>query len=156
MSSSHPRVSGVVLAPRVRGGLLPYMGRSAPPVPGGSFCRYGCLSLPVIGRGGQGTRVPFWAGRGGPDSAASRVHGGVFLVSACCGAGPWGVSYTPHKGAAEGTDDFVHKGCVCCLGFCLSTDGGLQLPAHRQRPDLVDCEEGAQVGRCGVSAIRSR
>ena len=31
----------------------------------------------------------------------------------------------------------MHKGCVCRLGFLLSADGGLQLPGHRQRPDLV-------------------
>ena len=54
----------------------------------------------------------------------------------------------PQKGAAEGTEDLVHKGRVCRLGFRLSADGGLQLPAHRQRPDLVDREDGVQVGRC--------
>ena len=43
----------------------------------------------------------------------------------------------------------VHKGCVCCLGFCLSAEGRLQLPAHCQRLYLVDCENGAQGGRCG-------
>ena len=120
-----------------------------PPVPGGSSSRYGALPLPVTGRVGQGTRVPCWAGRGGPDGAASRVHGGVFLASARGGLGPWGVSHTPHEGAAEGTEDLVHKGCVCCSGFRLSADGGLQLPVHRQRPDLVDRENGAQICRSG-------
>ena len=43
----------------------------------------------------------------------------------------------------------MHKGCVCCLGFHLSAEGGLQLPAHRQRPDLVDRENGAQLCRSG-------
>ena len=43
-----------------------------------------------------------------------------------CGSGPWGVSHASHTGAAEGTEDFVHKGRVCRLGFPLSADGGLQ------------------------------
>ena len=43
----------------------------------------------------------------------------------------------------------MHKGRVCGLGFRLSADGGLQLPAHCRRPDLGDREDGAQVGRCG-------
>ena len=43
-----------------------------------------------------------------------------------CGSGPWGVSHASHKGAAEGTEDFVHKGRVCRLGLRLSADGGLQ------------------------------
>ena len=64
-----------------------------------------------------------------------------------CGSGPWGVSHASHKGAAEGTEDFVHKCRVRRLGVRLSTDGGLQLLAQRQRPDLVDREDWAQVGR---------
>ena len=43
----------------------------------------------------------------------------------------------------------MHKGRVCRLGLRLSADGGLQLLAQRQRPDLVDREDGAQVGRSG-------
>ena len=66
-----------------------------------------------------------------------------------CGSGPWGVTHASHKGAAEGTEDFVHKGAVCRLGLRLSADGGLQLLAQCQRPDLVDREDGAQVGRSG-------
>ena len=54
------------------------------------------------------------------------------------GSGPWGVSHASHKGAAEGTEDFVHKGRVCRLGLRLSADGGLQLFAQRQRSDLAD------------------
>ena len=88
-------------------------------------------------------------GRGSHDGAASRVLGGVFLVSARHGSEPLGVSHTPHEGAAEGTEDLVHKGRVSRLGLRLSADGGLQLPAHRQRPDLVDREDGAQVCRGG-------
>ena len=57
--------------------------------------------------------------------------------------------HAPHEGAAEGTEDFVHKRRVCRLGLRLSVNGGLQLLAHRQGPDLVDREDGAQVGRCG-------
>ena len=59
------------------------------------------------------------------------------------GLGPWRVPHTQHEGAAEGTEDLVHKGCMCCLGFCLSADGGLRLPAHRQRPDLLESKNGA-------------
>ena len=44
----------------------------------------------------------------------------------------------------------MHRGCVCCLSFRLSADGGLQLPAQQQRPDLVDRENGAQVCRSGA------
>ena len=43
----------------------------------------------------------------------------------------------------------MHKGRVCRLGPRLSADGGLQLLAQRQRPDLVDGEDWAQVGRSG-------
>ena len=60
-----------------------------------------------------------------------------------CGSGPWGVSHASHKGAAEGSEDLMHKGHLCRLGLCLSANGGLQLLAQRQRPDLVDREEGA-------------
>ena len=103
----------------------------------------------MTGCGGQGTRVPRRLEQCGPDGVAPRVHEGVSPVFARGGSGPWGVSHAPHKGAAEGTEDFVHKGRVCRLGPRLSADGGLQLLAHRQRPDLVDCEHGAQVGCCG-------
>ena len=90
-----------------------------------------------------------WAGHACAASVASRVPQGVFPVSSRGGSGPRGVSHAPHEGAAEGTEDLVHKGRVCRLGFCLSADGGLQLPAHRQHPDLVDRKDWAQVGRCG-------
>ena len=106
-------------------------------------------TFPVAGCGGQGTRVPRRVGQGGPDGVAPRVHEGVFQVSAHGCSGPWGVSHASHEGAAEGTEDFVHKGRVCRLGHRLSADGGLQLLAQRQRPDLVDREDGAQVGRSG-------
>ena len=149
MLSPHQRMARVGLAPRVCGDVSSHIGRSAPPVPGGSCGRFGGLPLPATGRGWQGTRVPCLAGRSGPDGAATRVYGGLFLVSARGGSGPWGGSHTPHKGAAEGTEDLVHKGCMCCLGFRLSADGGLQLPTHRQRPDLVNPGNNAQVGRCG-------
>ena len=49
-----------------------------------------------------------------------------------------GVSHALHKGAAEGTEDFVHKGRVCRPGLHLSADGGLLSFAQRQRPDLAD------------------
>ena len=88
-------------------------------------------------------------GAGRSRRVAPRVHESVFPVSARSGSGPWGVSHVPHKGAAEGTEDFLHKSRVCLLGLPLSADGGLQLLAQRQRPDLVDREDGAQVGRSG-------
>ena len=81
--------------------------------------------------------------------AVLRVHEGVFPVSARGGSGPWGVLHVPHEGAAEATKDFVHKCRVFRLGLRLSADGGLQLLAQRQRRDLVDCEDGAQVGCSG-------
>ena len=137
------------LLPSVRGGVSSHIGCTAPPVLRGSSGQYGALLLPVTGRSGQGTRVQCWAGRGSPDCAALRGHGGVFLVSARGGSGYLGVPHTSHEGAAEGPEDLVHNGCVCCLGFYLSADGGLQLPTHRQRLDLGDCEDGAQVCRSG-------
>ena len=83
------------------------------------------VALPVTGRGGQGTRVPRPAGRGRPEVVAPRVHGGVFLSLAGGGSGPWEIFRAPYEGAAEGTEDLVHKGRVCCLGFRLSADGRL-------------------------------
>ena len=94
-------------------------------------------------------RLPCWVGCRGPDGAASRVCGAVFPVSARDGLGSWWVPQTSHEGAAENTEDLVHKGFVCCLAFCLSADGRQQLSAHPQRPDLVDREDGAQVCRSG-------
>ena len=135
--------------PRVRGGVSSHMGRSAPPVLRGSSGRYGALPLTGTSRSGQGMRVPCWAGRGGPDGAASRVCGGVFRVSACGGVGRWGVPQTSQEGGADGTEDLMHKGCVRCLGFRPSADGGQQLSAHGQRPDLVDRKNGTQVSRSG-------
>ena len=59
------------------------------------------------------------------------------------GSGPWGVTRTSYRGAAEGTGDFVHQGRVRRPGLRLSADGGLQLPTQRQCSDLVDREDGA-------------
>ena len=59
------------------------------------------------------------------------LHGGVFPVLARGGSGPWGISHAPYEGAAQGTENLVHKDRVCRLGFRLSADGGLQLPAQR-------------------------
>ena len=109
------------------------------------MCALRCVvaALPVIGCGGQDKRVPRQAGRGGPDGVAPRVHGGVVPVSVRDGSGPWGVLHASHQGAAEGTEALVHKRRVCRLGVRVDGDGGLQLPAHRQRPDLLDREDGA-------------
>ena len=49
-----------------------------------------------------------------------------------------GDSHASQNGAAEGTEDFVHKGRACRPGLRLSADGGLPSFAKRQRPDLVD------------------
>ena len=100
-----------------------------------------CRCPAVVGRA-RVCRVG-WGG------ALSRADEGVFLVSARGGSGPSGVPHALHEGAAEGTDDFVHKGCVCRLGLRLSADGGLQLLAGRQRPDLVYREDEAHVGCSG-------
>ena len=58
-----------------------------------------------------------------------------------------GFHHPSHKGAAEGTEDFVHKGRVCCPGLRRSADGGLPSFAQRQRPDLVD--RGVRQHSCG-------
>ena len=108
--------------------------------------RGGASSLQVGWRPGVGRARVCRVGWGG---SVPRVHEGVFLVLARGSSGPWGVSRALHKGAAEGTEDFVHKGRVCRLGLLLSVDGGLQLLAQRQRPDLVDRKDGAQVRRSG-------
>ena len=100
-------------------------------------------ALPVTGCAGEEQRVPRRVGRGGPEGVAPRVHEGVFPVAARVGSGPGGVSHAPQKGAAEDTEDFVHKGRVCRLGLRLNADGRLQLLAQRQRLDLVDREDWA-------------
>ena len=84
------------------------------------------------------------------------VHEAVFPVSARGGSGPWEVLHARQQGAAEGTEDFVHKGRVCRLGLRLSADGALQLLAQRQRPDLWIAKTGHRSGAVGVSAVRSR
>ena len=94
-------------------------------------------------------RVPCWPGHSGPDGVASRDRGGVFPVSARGGLGPWGGPHTSHEGGAEGAEDLVHNSCVRCLSFRLSANGGEQVFAQRERPDLVDCEDRAQVSRTG-------
>ena len=111
--------------------------------------RHGALTLPLTGRSGQGMRVLCLVGRSGPDGATSRICGGLFPVSARGGSRPWGLPQTSHEGAAEGIEVLLHKGSVRCLGFRLSADGGQQLSAQRQRPDLVDGKNGAQVSRIG-------
>ena len=50
-------------------------------------------------------------------SVASCAPEGVFPVLARGGSGPRGVSHAPHECAAEGTEDLMHKGGVCRLGF---------------------------------------
>ena len=118
-------MAGAGFASRVRGGASSLRVRWLAAVRGARVCHVG-----------WGRAVP-------------RVHEGVFPVSARGGSGPWGVPHASHKGAAEGTEDFVHKGRVCGEGLRLSVDGRLQLLAQGQRPDLVDDEDGAQVGHSG-------
>ena len=98
---------------------------------------------------------PLAHGRRGTRAARVRLRVAAAGPVAGCGSGPWGVTHALHKGAAEGTEDFVHQGRVRHLGLRLSADGGVQLLAQCQRPDLVDREDEAQVGRSGVSAVRS-
>ena len=88
-------------------------------------------------------------GRCGTPVARVRLRVVAAGPVAGCGSGPWGVTHASHKGAAEGTEDFVHQGRVRRLGLSLSADGGLQLLAQCQRPDLVDREDGAQFGGSG-------
>ena len=74
-------------------------------------------------------------------------------VCRCCGScgrvrlRVLGVLHASHKGAAEGTKDFVHKGRACRPGLRRSADGRLPSFAQRQRPDLVDC--GVRQHFCG-------
>ena len=102
-------------------------------------------------RGSCGCRVVSSLAHGRCGTRVARVRLRVVAAGpvAGCASGPWGVTHASHKGVAEGTEDFVHKGRVCRLGLCLRADGGLQLLAQCQRPDLVDREDGAQVGRSG-------
>ena len=128
---------------RVRGGVLSRIGPAVPlwflegPLAGrrdlwgADSRRCGALPLPVTNCSGQGLRVPCCMGCGSPDGVASLVRGGVFPVSARGELGPWGVPKRLHEGAAEGTEDLVHKGSVRCLGFRLSADGGQQSSAQR-------------------------
>ena len=92
---------------------------------------------------------PFAHGRPGARAAFVRLRVAAAGPVAGCGSGPRGATHALHKGTAEGTEDFVHQGRVRRLGLCLSADGGLQLLAQRQRPDLVDPEDRSQVGRSG-------
>ena len=87
----------------------------------------------------------FLPARGWCGTGALRVRPCVVPAGAVVGrgSGPWGVTPTSYKGAAEGTEDFVHQGRVRRPGLRLSADGGLQLPLQRQCPDLVDREDGA-------------
>ena len=140
MLSPHQRVAAVGPVPHFSGGVSSHIGRSAPPVLGGSSGWYGALRLLVTRRSGQGMRVLCWVVHDRPDAAASRVREGVIPVSARGGLGPWGVPQTSQEGAAEGSEVLVHKGCVRCLGFRLSADGG-QLSAQRQRLDLLGPEK---------------
>ena len=73
-----------------------------------------------------------------------------------CASGPWGVTHASHKGAAEGTEDFVHLGRVRRLGLRLSADGGLQLLAQCQGRTWWIAKTGHRLGARGVSAVRSR
>ena len=61
------------------------------------------------------------------ERAVPRVLEGVFLVSARCGSASGAVLHAPHEDAAEGTEDFMHNGRVCCVGLRLGVDGGLRL-----------------------------
>ena len=96
---------------------------------------------------------PFAHGRRGARAARVRLRVAAAGPVAGCGSGPRGVTHASHKGAAEGTEDFVHPGRVRRLGLHHSADGGLQLLAQRQCPDLMDREDRAQVG-CSAGLCR--
>ena len=102
-------------------------------------------------RRSRGRRVVCSLAHGRCGTGVARVRLRVVAAGpvAGCGSGPWGVTHTSQKGAAEGTEDFVHKGRACRLGLRLSADCGLQLLSQCQCPDLVDREDGARVGRSG-------
>ena len=87
----------------------------------------------------------FFPARGWCGTRAVRVRPCVVAAGPVVGrgSGPSGVTRTSYKGAAEGTEEFVHQGRVRRPGLRLSADGGLQLPTQRQCPDLVDREDGA-------------
>ena len=76
-------------------------------------------------------------------------------VAVCCRCGSCGrvrlrvpgFPHASHRGAAEGTEDFVNKGRACSPGLRRSADGGLLSFAQRQRPDLVD--RGVRQHSCG-------
>ena len=69
-------------------------------------------------------------------------------VVACRRSRHCGVTRMSDEGGAEGGEDLTHEGRMRCSCFFLRVDGGRH-PSHRQRPDLVDREDGAQVLRGG-------
>ena len=93
----------------------------------------------------QGPPRRFFPARGWCGTRAVRVRPCVLAAGPVVGRGsvPWEVTRTSYKGAAQGTDYFVHQVRVRRPGLRLSADCGLQLPTQRQCPDLVDCEDGA-------------
>ena len=110
-------------------------------------CRWRDGHRPVLWREEAVPGPPrrFFPARGWCGTRAVRVRPCVVAAGPVVGreSGPWGVTHTSYKGAAEGTEDFVHQGRVRRPGLRLSADGGLQLPRQRQCPDLVDREDGA-------------
>ena len=107
-----------------------------------------CRWLAVAGRA-RVCRVR-WGG------AVPRVHEGVFPVSARGGPGPWGVLHTPHKGAAKGTEDFVHKGRVCDWAFVSVRMVGCSCSPSASARIWWIAKMGHRFGAVGVSAVRSR
>ena len=132
-------VRGVVLGEVCPVGVVVVRGRPC--------CRWRDGHRPVCWREEAVLGPPrrFFPARGWCGTRAVRVRPCVVAAGPVVGrgSGPWGVTRTSYKGAAEGTEDFVHQGRVRRPGRRLSADGGLQLPTQRQCPDLVDREDGA-------------
>ena len=122
-------------------------------------CRWRDGHRPVLWREEAVPGPPrrFSPARGWCGTRAVRVRPCVVAAGSVVGrgSGPWGVTRTSYKGAAEGTEDFVHQGRVRRPGLCLSADGGLQLPTQRQCMDLVIAKTGHRLGSVGVSAVGS-
>ena len=156
MPSPHQWVVAMGLVLHVRGGLSSHICHNAPPIPGGSSGQYGALPLRATGRGGRGTRVPCWLGRSGPDGAASRVHAGVFLVSARGGLGPRGFAIRCTRALRR----TLRTSCTrasCAAGASVSVRmAGCRCPLIDSARIWWIAKTGHRFVAAGVAAVRSR
>ena len=72
--------------------------------------------------------------------------GGPHVGSGCCLRSRWLGRPGLHLGAAEGIEEFLHEGCICCWCCYLDAEGGVRLSGVRL--NLLDQESCAQVA-CG-------